>query len=124
MISIITSLYKSDRYLDRFRKKLKEFVQYLEFKNFPFEIIVIANNPTVREKRLEKEFAGKNWFSFVSVERESVFATFNRGVSLAKGEILGFWNVDDIRFPSALLEAGGQGACLLKALSWFIFHFM
>lgn len=116
MISIITSLYQSDRYLDKFSKDLKNFAQDLKHKNFPFEIIIIANEPTEREKQLEKEFSDEVWFSFVSVGRESVFATFNRGVGLAKGDKVGFWNVDDTRYASAIIEASGlfaQGAELV-----------
>lgn len=97
-------MYQSDRYLDKFSKDLKNFSQDLKRKNFPFEIIIIANEPTIREKRLEKEFSGQAWFSFVSVPRESVFASFNRGMNLAKGEILGYWNADDVRYPKAVVE--------------------
>lgn len=116
MISIITSLYQSDRYLGKFSKDLKNFTQELKGNNIPFEIIIIANEPTAREKQLEKEFSGEPWFLFVSVEREPVFATWNRGVSLAKGEVIGFWNADDVRFASAVIEARNlfaQGAELV-----------
>ncbi len=105
MISIISSLYKSDRYLKRFQKALANFAQCLEKAGVDFEVIAIANEPTEKEKQLQKEFSGQAWFSFVSVGRESVFATFNRGVNLAGGEFLGFWNVDDIRYAQAVIEA-------------------
>lgn len=105
MISLITSLYKSDRYLNKFSKQLKFFSAELKSKNIPFEIIAIANDPTEREKLFGKEFSGEPWFSFISVGRESVYATFNRGVSLAKGDKIGLWNSDDTRFAGALVEA-------------------
>jgi hypothetical protein len=80
-------------------------VQQLKGKNVPFEIIAIANDPTAREKQFEQEFFGEPWFSFISVGRESVYASFNRGVALAKGDKIGLWNVDDIRFAGAITEA-------------------
>lgn len=116
MISIITSLYKSDKYLDSFSRHVRSFAEYLNKANLAFEIIAIANDPTEREKQFGKEFSGESWFSFTGVGRESVYATFNRGVSLAKGDILGLWNVDDIRFPESLVEAQtlfSQGAELV-----------
>lgn len=116
MISIITSLYQSDRYLDKFSKALESFAAGLERENLPFEFIVIANDPTARERQFEKEFKNESWFSFVAVGRESVFASFNRGFGLARGEILGFWNADDVRYPQAVIEAANlfsQGAELV-----------
>lgn len=105
MISIITSLYKTDRYLDKFSQHLKNFANELKSKNVPFEIIAIANDPTQRERQLEKELSSETWFSFVAVGRESVFASFNRGFALAKADILGWWNADDIRYSAAVVEA-------------------
>lgn len=105
MTSIVTSLYKSDQYLDAFTGHLKRVANFLTSKNFAFEIIVIANDPTDREKQLAKELASQSWFKFVTVGREPLYATWNRGVSLAKGEAIGFWNADDVRFSEAILEA-------------------
>lgn len=105
MISLLTSLYRTDQYLDEFSEHLKNFAQELEQQNFPFELIAIANDPTEREKQFGKEFSGEPWFSFTIVKRESVFASFNRAIAQAKGEIFGFWNADDIRYAFALVEA-------------------
>lgn len=107
MISIISSLYKSDRYLGRFQQALARFAQVSQNAGVDFELIVIANDPTARERQFEKEFKNESWFSFVAVGRESVFASFNRGFGLARGKILGFWNADDVRYASALVEAQG-----------------
>lgn len=105
MFSIITSLYRSDRYLDRFERELRHFVRYLQQRNLAFEILIIANDPTRREKELAEKFIGQPWFVFVSVGKEPLYATWNRGVSLAKGQAVGFWNADDVRYPEAMTEA-------------------
>ncbi len=104
MVSIITSLYKSDAYLDAYTKNLRIFSKDLLVRNFDFEVLVIANDPTEQEKQLEKDFAGSSWFRFVPVGRETLYATWNRGVNLAKGSVIGFWNVDDVRYAEALLQ--------------------
>lgn len=105
MISIITSLYKSDKYLDVFSKHLENFANFLIKQGIAFELIAIANDPTEREKKFATDFQAKKWFKFVSVGREPLYATWNRGVELAGGEVIGFWNVDDVRYPEAIIDA-------------------
>ena len=105
MFSLITSLYRSDKYLDSFSRDLKNFADALNESKVEFELIAILNDPTTREIKFTEEFKGQPWFRFETVGREPLYATWNRGVALAKGEILGFWNVDDIRFPGVLVEA-------------------
>lgn len=104
MISIISSLYKSDRYLGKFQQALVRFAQVLQNAGVDFELIAIVNDPTEAEKKFAEDFAKESWFKFINVGRETVFASFNRGVNLAKGESLGFWNVDDVRYPEAVIE--------------------
>jgi len=104
MISIITSLYKSDRYLDSFSVQLKSFANFLSLNGISFELIAIANEPTDRERKFAQDFEKNNWFKFFSIAREPLYATWNRGVGMAFGEIIGFWNVDDVRYPEAVLE--------------------
>lgn len=105
MISIVTSLYKSDRYLKSYSNHLLSFANFLQNRDFAFELIAIANDPSEQELAFGKEFSKQPWFSFVPVGRETLYATWNRGVALAKGEIVGFWNTDDKRFPDSLIEA-------------------
>lgn len=103
MISIITSLYNSDRHLDNYVKALKDFSKNLKAKN-DFEILVIANDPSPKEKSLREIFSDSSWFSFSTVKRESLYASWNRGIEMAKNEIVGFWNVDDVRYPKAIVD--------------------
>ncbi len=103
MISIITSLYNSDRHLNNYVKALKDFSNKLKMKD-NFEILVIANSPSSKEKSLREIFSDSPWFSFIEVKREPIYASWNRGVELTKNEIIGFWNVDDIRYPEAIID--------------------
>ena len=105
MFTIISSLYKSDKYLPKFSARLLEFADGLKNQHADFELIAIANDPTEAEKKFAQDFAKHSWFKFISIGREPLYATWNRGVGLARGEIIGFWNVDDVRYPEALIEA-------------------
>lgn len=111
MISIITSLYKSDKYLAAFAKNLVAFSERLMASQIAFEVIVIANNPTAAELAFMKRFSGEDWFRSVAVKREPLYATWNRGVELSRGDIIVFWNVDDIRRADAIID----GARLIDA---------
>jgi glycosyltransferase involved in cell wall biosynthesis len=104
MISIITSLYRSDAYLDAYVKHLMLFSDALTKQKVDFEVIVIANDSTIKEKNLKEIFGSKKWFRFVEVELEPLYATWNRGVGLANGDTIGFWNVDDIRRVEAIID--------------------
>lgn len=105
MISIISSFYRTDKYLPEFEENLKKFSSELLAAGAEFEFIAIVNDATEREKEFGRKFSKALWFKFVNVGRESVFASWNRGVDLAHGEIIGFWNADDIRWADAVIEA-------------------
>ncbi len=104
-ISIVTSLFLSDRYLDALTDHLKTFAKGLLNAGVSFEVIVIANKPTLREQQFGKDFSSKPWFRFIPVELEPLYASWNRGVEMAKGEVVGFWNADDVRYFEGVVEA-------------------
>jgi GT2 family glycosyltransferase len=104
MISIITSLYKSDKYLSDFGKNLIVFSECLISKKINFEIIVIANDPTETELAFAERFSKENWFRFIKVKREPLYATWNRGINLSEGNVIAFWNVDDVRRADAIID--------------------
>ena len=116
MISIISSLYKSGRHLNQFQKALKGFAQDLQRAGVDFEIIAIVNEPTEAEKKFAADFANQPWFKFTEAAREPLYASWNRGINLARGGVVGFWNADDVRFAESVIEAGrlfAQGAELV-----------
>jgi len=129
MISIVTSLFRSDSYLDKYQKNLVFFVDYLLKKNIDFEIIIIANDPTKKEITFAEFFKNRSWFTFVSVPRETLYASWNRGVRISKGNFIGFWNVDDVRRPEAIVKAvelfdeGAQVVNFPFVVRWYIKFF-
>lgn len=102
MISIITSLYRSDAHTEKYAQRLQKCADELIAANISFEVICIANDPTELEKRIGDSLGKYPWFKFAPVPRESIYATWNRGVGMARGTIYTFWNVDDIRFSEAI----------------------
>lgn len=104
MISIITSLYKSDEYIEIYREKILGCIQILTEKKVSFEFICIANDPTPKEFEVCNQLAKNHWFKLITVPRESLYSSWNRGIKLANGKALTFWNVDDTRTPEAMFD--------------------
>ena len=103
MLSIITSLYKSEKYLRDYFDAVEKFAN--DISDIPFEIHAIANKASKEERLLLSSFEKKNsYFKVHYIPLESLYATWNRGVSLAKYENVTFWNVDDIRFAKAAIS--------------------
>jgi glycosyltransferase involved in cell wall biosynthesis len=104
MISIIISLYNSDRYINKLRGKLLRIAKLFNKKSLEFEIIIVFNDPNEKELKFIEKLKKEAWFKYIIVERETVFASWNRGLSIAKGEAIGFWNADDTRFADAIID--------------------
>ena len=69
------------------------------------EIIIIANSPNKLEEECLNEIKLRiETAKIVKVARESLYASWNRGIKLSTGEAICFWNVDDIRFGRALID--------------------
>ncbi len=106
MISFITSLYKSEKYLKKYLLNIEHFSNHLKQKNIDFEFIIISNDSGENEKIILNKFVSNNKFTkLFFVPRESLYASWNRGINLAQGEIIGFWNVDDKRYPEPIISA-------------------
>lgn len=104
-ITIITSLYKSEKHLKEYLRRIKKIADFLSKDNIDFEIVIISNDSTVGEKQELEKFKNLNkWIKVFYVSREPLYASWNRGAEIAKNEILGFWNVDDVRYPKAIID--------------------
>ncbi len=98
-VSIITSLYNCEKYLDGF------FEAADKIKNKEaYEFLLIHNDP--KEKELQKiniETKEKPWFKHIIVEeREGLYESWNRAIRIAQSEYCAIWNVDDIRTPESI----------------------
>ncbi|PIY92212.1 MAG: hypothetical protein COY70_04590 [Candidatus Magasanikbacteria bacterium CG_4_10_14_0_8_um_filter_42_12] len=105
MITFFSSLYKSNKYLPTYIKNLKFFSHVLIANDIDFEFLVIVNDATEKERVLKKIFGDCDWFRYMEIPREPLYATWNRAIAESTGDIIGFWHVDDVRYPEAVIEA-------------------
>ncbi len=105
MVSIISALYKSERYLARYLLRARSFAKYLSEKRFPFEIIIVPTRPSPNELVLLEAVKNEPWCKILPFDELGLYKAWNVGFTFARGDIMGPWNVDDIRFPSAIIEA-------------------
>jgi hypothetical protein len=103
-VSIISSLYRTDSHIEKWSKTISNTIDKLCNLGVDIELIAVANDPTEKEKRFLNNLKSKQWFKLVEVPRESIYASWNRGVANSNGDICTFWNVDDIRFSKAILD--------------------
>jgi hypothetical protein len=109
-ISLITSLFRAEVHLDGYARQVREVAAQVQGAGRSLEVILVANEPAERERDLIRELAaaleaaGTARAMLLEVPRESLYASWNRGVRVAAGRCVGFWNVDDMRTAGALLE--------------------
>ena len=110
MASIVVSIFRRERYIRRFARNVHRFARDLDaFPALRAELVVILNSPSTRERRVIGDLhtlgCPQLRFQMAVVPRETLYASWNRGIHLARGDALGFWNVDDCRYSSAVAEA-------------------
>lgn len=102
MISIVTSLFRTESHLPRFLKNAKKVHFELKNQRIAFEHILIANDCSSEEAKMLQR-SGLN-FKIFTVPRETLYASWNRGVRESAYRYVTFWAVDDIRFAKAFIE--------------------
>jgi hypothetical protein len=120
-ISIITSLYRSSGHLAGFLAQLEACVRAVESRGLTAECIIVSNTPDRRERPILKAAFDSPWWSrrgrLLVVPRETLYASWNRGVRASTGGAITFWNVDDCRSPAAMAEGVGllrQGGGIVR----------
>ncbi|WP_207495275.1 glycosyltransferase family 2 protein [Aridibaculum aurantiacum] len=98
-ISIITSIYKGEKFLAHFLDHLKRIENCSES-----EIIFVHNDPSEEELSLIQQFIEQQWMKVkhLIVPREGLYCSWNRGISAADGKYITIWNIDDVRLPDSL----------------------
>lgn len=93
-VSAIVSTYNSERFM---RGCLEDLVNQSLYQKGELEIVVVNSASEQDEARIVKEFQAKypNIIYCKSESRETVYASWNRGIRLAKGEYLTNANTDD-----------------------------
>lgn len=109
-VSLVVSVYRSEGYLERFLENVERFVDDVESSaKLVVELVFVFNSPTALERRAGRRLheleSGRVRMRSVDVDRETLYASWNRGLRMAASEVLGVWNVDDCRFSSAVFEA-------------------
>lgn len=99
-ISVLVSLYHGEEYLN-------SFFHHVAALHHPemLEIIIIHNAPLQAETELihhhQQEIRCKLVHHIVE-QRETLYSSWNRGITLSGGRYLAIWNVDDVRLPDSL----------------------
>jgi glycosyltransferase involved in cell wall biosynthesis len=97
-VTVLTSVYKSDKYLEGFLKNVKKQV----FKDF--EISMEINNPTENELKILSNFTKKNKVINLQVSKEVIpmSQSWNNCINNSTGEYICIWNVDDQRTRNSI----------------------
>jgi hypothetical protein len=103
-LSLITSLYRGEKFLPTYGQHVKRVLAQLLSAGLSAEILVIANDPTPIERKLLADLP----IHLIETERETLYASWNRGLAAMRADVFGMWNIDDIRSEAALIEAYGR----------------
>lgn len=100
-ITVLTSLFRCASYLHGYLDSVMavvglENIEILLLHNHPSEeeLAIIETHPAMKHPSLRH---------IIIPEREGLYATWNRGIRMARGKYIAVWNVDDIRTPDSLL---------------------
>ena len=106
MISIITSLYNSNKYLTAYIAHIEKASRTLTEAGVEHEFLIIANDPNSEESvQLEHINKNNNIRSRILIcPRETLYTTWNRGIREALYPNITFWNVDDSRNVDAIID--------------------
>lgn len=119
-ISIITSLYKSNIFLRDYCKRVLKVLSGLKHSGLDVELLIVANEPDQAELEILDTLNCLENIRIIVVPREKLYASWNRGIKEATGRVIGFWNVDDIRFVKAI-EKGFKNIMYGADLVYFPF---
>lgn len=117
-ISVITSLYRCEKFLKQFLH------HYAAIENIDeCELILVHNDPTDKELQIIEEFEwGALKKKHIKIPREKLYASWNRAIREAEGMYMAVWNVDDIRTPRSLLSQKNALANSTAALCYGDFY--
>lgn len=108
-LSLITSLFRSEAHLPLYGQRVTRAVAALRRAGLSSELVLVANGSSAEERRAIESLAAAVRQAGASViiqyvARETVYASWNRGVRVSSGACIGFWNADDLRYAAALVE--------------------
>ena len=99
-VSIITSVYRCEKYLESFLQHLARINHAQEC-----ELVLVHNDATAQELSILSSFKGLDVnIVHIRVAREALYSSWNRAITVASGEYLTIWNVDDVRLPNSIKD--------------------
>lgn len=105
-ISLISSLYRAAAYMPSFFDAARTVESEVREAGYSIEFVIVANDAQPGERALIDAFMQSVPTARVlHVERESLYASWNRGIEAVAGSVIGFWNADDVRYSGAMLDA-------------------
>jgi hypothetical protein len=97
-VSLITSLYRSDAHIESYAERVRALIDAAAAQGVRVEVLIVANEPTPFERAIITRLsASAAHVRLIEIPRETLYASWNRGVCAAHGVAIGFWNVDDAR---------------------------
>jgi len=109
-IAVISSLYRCERHLPTFTAAVFGFAKRVSESGISAHYLPIVNDATRQERegidRLASEINAHYYGRMTPqyVPRETLYASWNRGLALAQAPYFTFWNADDFRRSDALRE--------------------
>jgi hypothetical protein len=125
-ITLVTSLYRAESFLPAYTEALAEVARRVQAGGRLLEAVVVANDATHAERvlldTLALELHTSAALQVIHVPRETLYASWNRGVLAGQGRAVGFWNVDDRRTADALLAGLNRidAGCDLVYFAWVL----
>jgi glycosyltransferase involved in cell wall biosynthesis len=104
-VAVITSLYRTERFLPAYIRMMRAVATECQQVGVVFELVLVSNDATAEERRLLdtlQPFDGV--LQIIHVARESIYASWNRGIHAAMAPYFGVCGVDDERMATALIE--------------------
>jgi len=95
-ISIITPTYNAD-------KTINDCIQSIRQQDLPVEHIIIDGNSTDNTHNIIKKNSSHISY-FISEPDKGLYDAMNKGIDIAKGDIIGILNADDIYYTSTTLK--------------------
>lgn len=104
-VSLISSFYRAAAHLPVFFQRARAVARDVATAGVSLEFVIVANDAQPDERTLIDAFAADTAnVRVLHVGRESLYASWNRGVEASAGQVIGFWNADDARTSSAVLD--------------------
>ena len=113
-IAVISSLYRCEAHLPAFAAAVFGFAKQVSASGIAVHYLPIVNDATAAERaqidRLAEAINGHYYGRMTAqyVPRESLYASWNRGIALTDAPYFAPWNADDFRSAAAFIEGYRQ----------------